>query len=85
MKIYYAPNFKRQYQKLPLLVQREAEKKEKIFRSNPFDKRLRTHKLKGPLREYWSCSIDYRYRVVFRFMEHNLIFFYAVGDHSVYT
>lgn len=35
---------------------------------DPFDPKLRTHKLKGKLSGSWACWIDYEYRIVFDFV-----------------
>lgn len=32
---------------------------------NPFDSSLKTHKLKGELKKFHACSINYEYRIVF--------------------
>ena len=84
MKILYLPKFGREYKKLPRPVQVLAEKREKIFRSNPFSPKLKTHKLRGPLQEFWSFSIDYKYRIIFDFADGDTIRFYSVGDHDIY-
>lgn len=42
-----SPHFNKQYKKLPQEIKEQAKKKEKIFRQNPFDSRLKTHKLHG--------------------------------------
>lgn len=84
MKIFYSLQFMREYRSLPTDVKEKADKKEKIFRSNPFDSRLKTHKLKGRLGEFWAFSIDFRYRIIFKFQDKNKVRFYVVGDHSVY-
>lgn len=65
MRIEYPPRFLRLYKKLPKTVKDLAEKKEEIFIKNPFDVRLRTHKLSGRLEKYWVFWIDYRYRTLF--------------------
>jgi addiction module RelE/StbE family toxin len=39
-----------------------------IFSQNPFDPKLRTHKLTGKLKGLWSFSVSYNYRVIFRFI-----------------
>ncbi len=39
--------FERQYKRLPQLVKTKAKEGEHIFRQNPFDSRLATHKLHG--------------------------------------
>ncbi|MFM7425442.1 MAG: type II toxin-antitoxin system YafQ family toxin [Elainella sp.] len=36
---------------------------------DPFHPSLRTHKLTGDLADVWSCSIDYRLRILFEFVE----------------
>lgn len=85
MKILYSTKFLREYKRLPIQIKRIAESKENIFRSNPFDTRLSTHKLKGQLNEYWAFSIDRQYRIIFEFVNKNLIWFHSVGDHSIYN
>ena len=65
MRIVYSKKFAREYKKLPEQLKILAEQKEKIFRGNPFNPRLKTHKLTGRLREFWAFSIDYQYRIIF--------------------
>jgi mRNA-degrading endonuclease YafQ of YafQ-DinJ toxin-antitoxin module len=38
-----------------------------LFKSNPFDPKLKTHRLSGKLKDLWSFSIEYDLRVVFYF------------------
>jgi len=84
MQIIYHPRFEREYKKLPSRVQDLAMKKEKIFRRNPFDPRLDTHKLHGPLKDFWAFSLDYKYRIIFDFYNKEIARFYSVGDHDIY-
>ena len=84
MRIYYTPKFARAYRKLPDGIKRLAEKQEKVFRNNPFDPSLKTHKLHGRLAEFWSFSIGLKYRIVFEFAANQLIYFHDVGAHDVY-
>lgn len=83
MKIYYSSKFAREYKRLPLSVKKIAEKKEKIFRKNPFSNQLKTHRLKGKLRDFYSFSIDYQYRIIFEFVN-SKIWFHSVGTHGIY-
>jgi len=55
-----------------------------IFKNNPFDPRLKTHKLKGRLKNYWVFSISYSDRLMFRFLNKDKVFFIDIGDHSIY-
>ncbi|PIV46067.1 type II toxin-antitoxin system mRNA interferase toxin, RelE/StbE family [bacterium (Candidatus Moisslbacteria) CG12_big_fil_rev_8_21_14_0_65_36_11] len=84
MRIYYSSKFEREYKKLPLKIKRKAEKQEKIFRKNPFDPRLKTHKLSGALKDFWSFLVDQKYRIIFEFANEKTIWFHSVGDHSIY-
>lgn len=61
-----------------------AERKEKLFRANPFNPILDTHRLHGRLRDFWAFSINSRYRIVFEFESKNLVYFLLIGDHSIY-
>ncbi|PIT90370.1 MAG: type II toxin-antitoxin system mRNA interferase toxin, RelE/StbE family [Candidatus Komeilibacteria bacterium CG10_big_fil_rev_8_21_14_0_10_41_13] len=85
MKIIYSSKFCKNYKKLNLSIKKTAEQNEKIFINNPFDNRLRTHKLKGRLENYWSFSIGYKYRIVFRFIDQITVFFVTVGKHDIYN
>lgn len=83
MEIFYHPNFRKEYRALPEHIQLLAEKKESIFRKNPFDQRLKTHKLHGGLSIFYSWSINQQYRVLFRIL-HNTVQFLSVGTHNIY-
>lgn len=87
MEIVYSPKFAREYRKLPQKVKSAAEKVEKLFRADPHDKRLGTHKLHGRLKEYWSFSIGFGYRIIFEFSKENnkkAVYFHSVGNHDIY-
>lgn len=84
MEIYYSSEFKKRFKKLPNSLKIIAFKKETLFRFNPFNPSLKTHKLTGKLQGVWSFSLDYKHRVIFRFIKKNIILFESVGDHSIY-
>ncbi len=84
MIILYLPKFAKHYKKLPDNIKSLAEEKEKIFRSNPFSPRLKTHKLQGKLNGFWAFSINHKYRIIFDFKDKNTIRFYLIGDHDIY-
>jgi addiction module RelE/StbE family toxin len=85
MKIIYSPRFKKSYKKLPARIKKIAEQKEAIFRKDPFDPRLKTHKLSGKLDGLLAFSIDQKYRILFEFGEDkNVIYFHQAGDHDIY-
>lgn len=82
--IYYSSTFEKAYKKLPEQVQLSAEAREAIFRANPFDPRLRAHKLRAKLKGYWAFSIGYHYRIIFSFITDKEVKFHAIGTHSIY-
>jgi addiction module RelE/StbE family toxin len=84
MEIYYSPKFAKQFKKLSKEIQLSALECEKIFRKNPFDPKLKTHKLHGTMKEYWAFSISYNYRIGFTFVESDLVHFHAIGSHDIY-
>ena len=67
MEIFYSPQFLHEYKRLPEKIKEQAMKKERIFRKNPFNQQLKTHKLKGKFNEFWAFSIDFQYRIIFKF------------------
>lgn len=76
--------FERQYKKLPEAVKRAAREKETIFRNNPFDARLATHKLHGKERELWAFSVTHSHRIKFVFLTKDSVLFLEVGTHDIY-
>ncbi len=84
MDIIYTPHFARLYKKLPMEVKLSAEKMEKIFRKDPFDSRLATHKLHGRFKSLWAFSINKQCRIIFEFNKDTRVYFHAVGDHDIY-
>jgi mRNA-degrading endonuclease YafQ of YafQ-DinJ toxin-antitoxin module len=84
MNIIYSPRFARDYKKLPDNIKDVAEENEIVFRKNPFDQRLKTHKLKGRLSGFLSFSIGHRHRIIFEFSQDGkTAYFHLVGDHDV--
>jgi len=83
-RIYPTPRFKRSFRALPRTIQKRVAQREGLFGGNPFDPRLDTHQLKGRLKGLWSYSVDFRYRVLFRFIDGDAVIYYDIGDHSIY-
>jgi mRNA-degrading endonuclease YafQ of YafQ-DinJ toxin-antitoxin module len=83
-KIHTTSDFEKSFRKLPIRIQNLAIKKDKWFRHDAFDRRLHTHKLKGELEGFWSYSINYEYRILFRFLNDNEVIYYDIGTHGIY-
>lgn len=83
--VLYKPTFVRQYKKLPAALQEEIKEKIALFAKKPKYPFLKTHKLKGKLKKFYSFSVNYEYRIVFVFESKTSAVMLAVGDHSVYN
>ena len=81
--VHYTSDFRRAYRKLPRNIQDAVDKKDKLFRSNPYHSGLNTHKLHKPLEGLWSFWVTRNYRILFEFIEDGAIF-YDVGTHDIY-
>jgi len=84
MNIYYSPEFARCFKKLPKDLQLKALEKEKIFKKDQFDLRLKTHKLSGKLFDRWAFWVDYKNRIIFSFEKKDLVYFHTIGGHDIY-
>ena len=49
---------------------------------DPFDPRLRTHKLSGALKEMWSFSVGHDLRVLFYFVGGQKVVLVDIGTHE---
>jgi mRNA-degrading endonuclease YafQ of YafQ-DinJ toxin-antitoxin module len=56
-----------------------------LLQLDPFQPKLRSHKLKGELKESYACSAGYDLRIIFKFVEHEnkqAILLESVGTHD---
>ena len=87
-KIVFDASFEKSFEKYKnkLSDKKTSQLKKKllIFKKDPFDKKLKTHKLKGNLKNYWSFSVSYSDRILFRFVDDETVFFIDIGNHNIY-
>lgn len=76
--------FQKAYKKLSVDIKDEAKNKETVFRQNPFDPILKTHKLHGRYKNYWAFSINGQYRIMFAFADVGTVDFINIGTHEIY-
>jgi len=81
MIIRISPKFERNYRRLSKKIKEKAKEKESIFRDNPFDPRLKTHKLSGRDKECWAFWITYSIRIKFIFRTSEEVLFLDIGPH----
>lgn len=84
MRVYASSNFTRAVEKLPPNIRDKLRERDQIFRRDPFDPRLKTHKLRGNLKGYWSYSVGRRYRLLFKFLDGDEVVYYDIGTHQMY-
>lgn len=88
MEIFYAPNFIRNLNSLPLDLQEEAHQKIELFVNQKNHKMLRVHKLKGSLYGRYSFSVNYKTRIVFLYTNKSRgkkdVVLLSIGSHDIY-
>jgi len=85
IKVIWDQSFKKTYQKQ---VKNDSELKKRfwkameLFSQNPYNPRLRAHKLTGSLEGFWAFSVAYDCRVIFRFLTKDEILLIDIGSHD---
>lgn len=82
MEVFVTKEFIKRYQDLPSSIKKKAERRENIFRRNPYHPSLHTEKLEPKGRQVWSFRIDKSYRIIFRFIRENRVVFLTIGHHN---
>jgi len=85
IEIAFSTSFKRAFRKRVVgNATTEARFWERVegFKNDPFDPKLRTHKLSGKLKDLWGFSIEYDLRVVFYFVDNRRVVFVDIGTHT---
>ena len=69
MEVSFSNSFRKAFDKRIKSKEIEPEFwiKLELFINDPFEAKLKTHKLTGKLKDLWSFSVDYDHRVVFFF------------------
>jgi len=83
-KILYSSQFEKSFKKIPENIAQLFNDKQSFFILNSFNPILKTHKLKGRLKEYYSFSVNLEYRVIFKMISNEKILFLDIGTHEIY-
>ncbi len=82
-----ARSFWKNFAKLPGRQQEAARRKFEIFKTDPFDPRLRAHKINSLSAHYrrtiYAVEIEGDLRAVF-FVEADVVFTVDIGSHAIY-
>lgn len=85
IKVIWDQGFKRIYRKK---VKNDEELKKRfwhtlqLFVKEPFNHRLRTHKLTGRLEGLWAFSVAFDCRVIFKFLDKSEVLLIDIGGHD---
>ena len=85
LSLIYAPIFVRNLNKLENKLQDEVLEKIEIFKNPDNHKQLKVHKLQGHLKDCYSFSVNYQYRVLFSYSNKEEVNILAIGDHDIYN
>lgn len=85
IKVHWDEGFKKAYRKK--VKNNEGLKKRfwkvlESFVENPFNPRMRTHKLTGKLEGLWAFSVTYDCRVIFKFLDKSEVLLIDIGSHD---
>ena len=83
-EIVWTTGFKRAFRKRLVRSsdKRLFEERLKTFVEDPFDPRLKAHKLTGMLAGLWSFSVTYDCRVIFKFHPDDTVVLIDIGQHD---
>lgn len=71
MKLRWTSHFKKSFEKISLSSPATKDTLSKILldlTNDPFQTHLKTHKLKGDLKDCWACYVEYDVQIVFTFV-----------------
>lgn len=80
----YTKNFQKAANKFSPKIKKIIARKIDIFLTDPFSSELKTHRLEGRLKDFYSFSISYNLRIMFRFESDNVVEFIKIGTHGIY-
>ncbi len=85
LEISFSEGFKRAFKKRikgNKILEKKFKTKLELFKEDPFDKSLKTHKLSGKLQDLWSFSLEYDQRILFYFTDEGKVVFVDIGNHD---
>lgn len=82
--ILFTPSFDKQVRKLPPALLNAVSDALEAFKDRSNHQKLKVHKLHGRLKNCHAFSVDYKHRVVFRWITKHKVLLLDFGDHSVY-
>ena len=84
IRILYPQVFMKKLSKLEIDLQEEAIQKTDLFKDRKNHKMLKVHKLQGKFSGCFGFSINYKFRIAFKYISKNEVLFLDIGDHDIY-
>lgn len=84
LNIAFTASFLKKLKKFDIDFQEDAIEKMRIFQDIKNHESLRVHKLKGKFSGCYSFSINYKMRIVFKYLSKKEAILIAIGDHDLY-
>lgn len=82
MVIKFAKTYRKQYDKLPLKIRKQADARIKTFAADPSHTQLRDHALHGRYQGYRSINISGDVRALYVQKGTTIVIFAFIGSHS---
>lgn len=82
--IIYSPFFIRKFNKLENDLQEDVTQKIDLFKDRKNHKMLKVHKLHGRFAGRFGFSVNYKFRIAFRYVTKNEALLLDIGDHDIY-
>jgi len=84
IKVGFSPVFAKTIRDLPGALQNEVYDKVEMLKNRTNHKSLKVHKLHGVLKGQLSFSVNYKYRIIFEYLDKNTVFLHDIGTHDLY-
>ena len=84
IEVNYKPTFIKSFDNLENDLQNEIIEKIELLKDQRNHKQLKVHKLHGRIKDKYSFSVNYKYRIIFIYESKKEIVLLAVGDHEIY-
>lgn len=84
INVYTTKKYRKSLKKFPQNLLEKLDAKINLFVQFPFHPTLKTHKLFGSLEGYYSFSVNYEYRIIFKFISEEEVVFFNIGTHKIY-
>jgi len=84
IQVFFKPTFIRQINKLEEELIEEVFVRIELFKDEKNHKLLKVHKLQGKFSGRYSFSVNYKFRIAFRYETKTQVVFLDIGDHDIY-